>query len=72
VQELPQAATSVVLTHWPLQAWKPQLQMMPHVPPTQVAVPCASVGQGVQELPQVATAASLTQCPLHAWKPASH
>jgi hypothetical protein len=48
-------------THCPEQRLWPGLQLMPHVPAVQVAVPFATVGQGVHELPQLLGLVSETQ-----------
>lgn len=69
VQRLPQVCTLLFETHWPLQSWKPALQVKPHAPFTQVGVAFAGAGQGLQRLPQVDGLVSGTQLPEQAWKP---
>ena len=47
----PQVATALLLTHWPMQTWKPLLHLRPQLPLAQAAAPFGSVGQLVQLAP---------------------
>lgn len=67
VQLVPQVFTELLDTHWPLQSWKPLLQVSTHCPALQELTPLGEVGHGVQRVPQLFTDASDTQTPLHRW-----
>ena len=51
----------------PLHGVVPEGHMIPHIVPSQVALPPTGGAQGSQELPQVAGSLSLTQASLQRW-----
>ena len=60
-------------THWPLQRWKPALQVSEHTPAAEHALtPLVSVGHGMQRLPHVARSVFDAQVFPQAWKPGLH
>jgi hypothetical protein len=65
--EVPQFAGLVSSTHLPLQLWKPVAQATWQRPPTQAAVPCASVGQVMHDVPQALASSSFRQRSPQAW-----
>jgi hypothetical protein len=54
VHEVPQVCTLLLDTHTPPQLWKPVVQEMPQLVPSQVAMPLAGTEQAVpQDWPQL-------------------
>jgi hypothetical protein len=68
-QVLPEQANAVAplagqATHLPPHAiMEPELQLIPHVVPLQLAVPFGSIGHGVHDVPQLAVDMFETQAP---------
>src|SRR5205807_879253 len=60
---VPQLATALLETHWPEQAWYPELQTNPHAPETQVGNPFAGAVHGVHEAPQALALPFEVHCP---------
>jgi hypothetical protein len=69
VHDEPHVATSVLLTHLPLQRWKPLAHESEHVPETQMGVPFAPVGQAMQEVPHAVASLSRAQSDVHLCSP---
>lgn len=63
----PQVAAALLLTHLPLQTWKPLVHIKPQTPATQAAVPFGSVGQVRQVGPQPVGSLSGAQRIPHRW-----
>jgi hypothetical protein len=70
--DAPQLFASSALVHAPWHKLKPTPQVMPQLVPSQVAVPCGSVGQATHELvPQLFTLVFDAQAPAQTWNPPS-
>ena len=65
-EDAPHVAGSELLTHLPLQSWKPFAQAMAQVPPMHAAVPWGSPGHTVQASPHAVGSAPVAQRSPHA------
>jgi hypothetical protein len=65
----PHVSGALLLTHFPLQLWYPELQRTEHAPFWQIAVPFASTGHFVHAAPQALASSSAAHVVPHWWRP---